>query len=424
MRPDGLETMDIARARSLRAPAWMLPAMAVSAIAIAAAASIYALVDQRTLGPLVDRASFVTDTAIRGTIERSVSASGTLVPQDVHVVAATLPGVIETVYVKTGSTVHAGDVVARLSNPDVDAGIVAAQGQIAVARAELESVEQQARASALDQEANYDAARAEEQEDVTDAAAAQVLHGDGFVADQTYRVAIIHARHSQESLQIARSQIAVDRAGEHAKVAQAQAQLDVAAAAYLAKLRERDALTVRAPAGGVVQSVALDPGARVEPGGEIARIADQHDLQAALEVAEADVHDVTAGMPARIDTGFGVLTGRVTRIAPSAKNGSVEVDVSFSHRLPPAARPDLTIDGTIALSRLPDVVSIVRPASAADDSTVQLYRVDGHEARLISVRLGRGSSDRVEVRSGLRPGETVIVSDMSTFGGVPSLRIR
>jgi HlyD family secretion protein len=173
-----------------------------------------------------------------------------------------------------------------------------------------------------------------------------------------------------------------------------------------------------------VQSVAIEPGARVEPGSEIARIADQHDLQAALEVSETEVHDVAIGMPARIDTGFGVLSGRVTRIAPAAENGSVEVGVAFSRRLPAAVRPDLTVDGTIALSRLANVISIERPAGAVDDTTVQLYRVQGNVAHLIVVRLGHGSSDRVQVLSGLRPGDTVIVSDMSSYGGAPSLRIR
>jgi HlyD family secretion protein len=138
------------------------------------------------------------------------------------------------------------------------------------------------------------------------------------------------------------------------------------------------------------------------------------------------VHSVAIGMPARVDTGNGVVTGHVARIAPSAQDGSVAVDVTFAGALPPGTRPDLNIDGTIDLQTLYNVLSIARPASAADDTTVGIYTIDPRTslARLVQARLGVGSSSRIEVLSGLVAGETVIVSDTSAYGGAPLLRLR
>jgi len=261
--------------------------------------------------------------------------------------------------------------------------------------------------------------------DTTNVSGEAELHREGYVADQTYRIAQIKAAESQAQLTVAHAQIGVDASEQDAKVAAAQAELAQAQAQLQAKEAEVDALTTRARSAGVVQSVAVDPGARVDVGTELARIADQRALKAVLQVPEGQVHSVAIGMPVRIDTGNGIVTGNIARIAPSAQDGSVAVDVSFSSDLPPGARPDLNVDGTIDLQTLRDVLSIARPAGAADDTIVSLYKVDPRtsQARLVQVRLGVGSTDRIEVLSGLVPGDTVIVSDTSAYGGAPLLRL-
>jgi HlyD family secretion protein len=417
--------MDVVRAKPRGFPRGASVALVIAIVVIAAGAALFSLT-RPGAGIAVDRASVVMDVAKFGTLQRSISASGALAPQETHVVAAAQPGVIESVFVKPGANVRTGAAIVRLSNPDLDADVISARSQVDVARADLVSAQQQARESALAQRSAFTAAHAQSEMDSTDVSAEAELHREGYVADQTYRVAQIKAAQSQDQLTVARSQIGVDAAEQTAKIAAAQAQLDQAQAQLAAKKAEVDALTVRARSSGIVQSVAVDPGARVDAGAELARIADQHDLMAVLQVPEGQVHAVTIGMPARVDTGNGVVTGHVARIAPSAQDGGVAVDVNFTTVLPPGSRPDLNVDGTIDLQTVRNALSIARPVGAADNTTVSLYKLlpGGTQARLTQVTLGVGSTDRIEILGGLVAGDTVIVSDTSAYAGAPLLRLR
>ncbi len=425
MKPVAVNSMDVVRPRRTSVPRVGIVVAAGIVFLIATALALLSLTRSSESGPAVDRSTVVTDVARLGTLQRSISASGTLAAENIRVVAAAQAGVVETVFVKPGAQVETGTPIAQLSNPDLEADVTSARSNVEVAGAQFASVEQQAKASALSTRSSFVSARAQAQEDDTNLRSLQYLHQNGFIADATVRIADIKASQSSSQLDVARSQIAVDAAEQTAKIAQARSQLDQAEAQLKAKEAEVDALLVRARTPGVVQSVAVDPGARVEAGAELARVADQRDLKAILEVAEGQVHSVNIGMPVRVDTGNGTVNGRVVRIAPAAQNGSVAVDVVFSGALPPGARPDLNVDGTIDLETLRNVISIARPAGASDDTAVGLYRVDrgSNAAHLVNVRLGHGSTDRVEVVFGLQAGDTVIVSDTSAFGGAPSLRL-
>jgi HlyD family secretion protein len=425
MRPVAVNEMDVARERPRGLPRSATIALTIVLLAVAAVVAVISLTRSGG-GIAVDRSSVVTDTVQLGTLQRSISAAGALAPQEVHIVAAVQPGMVESVYVKPGTSVADGAPIARLSNPDLDADVVTGRSAVDVARADLISAQQQAQAAALAQRSAYTSAQAQAEMDTTNVSGEAELHREGFVADQTYRIAQIKAAQSQSQLGVAHSQIGVDAAEQNAKVAAAQAQLAQAQAQLAAKEAEVDALTVRAHSAGIVQSVAIDPGARVDVGTELARVADQRALKAVLQVPEGQVHSVAIGMPVRIDTGNGVVAGRVARIAPSAQDGSVAVDVTFTEGLPLGARPDLNVDGTIDLQTLRNVLSVARPAGAADDASLDLYTIDPRtsRARLIHVRLGVGSTDRIEVLSGLVAGETVIVSDTSAYGGAPLLRLR
>ncbi|MGB6986293.1 MAG: efflux RND transporter periplasmic adaptor subunit [Candidatus Aquilonibacter sp.] len=424
MSPVAVNEMDVARAKPRKLSRGATIALTVALLLAAAAAALYSLT-RTGGGTVVERASIVTDTVRHGELDRSISTSGTLAPQEVHIVAAVQPGIVESVLVKPGANVTGGTPIARLSNPDLDADVVAARSAIDVARADLASAQQQAQASALAQRSVYTSARAQLEMDTTNVSGEAELHREGFIADQTYRIAQIKAGQSKDQLNVAHSQIGVDAAEQSAKIAAAQAQLDQAQAQLQAKQAEVDALVVRAHSSGIVQSVAIDPGARVDTGTELARVADQRDLKAILQVPEGQAHAVAIGMPVRVDTGDGTVTGRVARIAPSAQDGSVAVDVSFIAALPAGARPDLNVDGTIDLQTLRSVLSIARPAGAADNSTVSLYRLDAgsSQARLVQVHLGVGSTDRIQVLDGISAGDTVIVSDTSAYGGAPLLRL-
>lgn len=425
MRLASPSAMDVARpSRSLRLRKALTLGGALAIVSLAAIAWI-ALTRSSGPGVSVDRSSVVTDVARRGRLDRAISATGTIASQYVRVIAAAQPGILEAVYVKPGATVTEGTPVARLSNPQLDADAVSASSAVDVAQAELRSARAQARASALAEQSALTTAQAQAAEDTTKLQSLDKLRRDGYIAEQSYQIANIEATRSTSQLGVAHAALTVDAAQQDAKVAAAEATLRQAQAQLAAKRSEVDALTIRSRTAGVVQSVAVDPGARVDAGAELARVADQNDLKAVVSVPEGEVHSVAIGMPVRIDTGNGSLDGRVERIAPAAQNGTVAVDVALPRRTRSSLRPDTTIEATIELQTLADVLSIARPAGAADDAAVSLYRLDrnGSNARILRVQLGRGSTDRIQVVSGLQAGDTVIVSDTSSYGGAPILHL-
>jgi HlyD family secretion protein len=376
--------------------------------------------------PIVDRSAIVTDVVRRGMFERSIAAAGVLASEDIHIVSAIEPGVVSKVLVKPASYVYAGDPIVTLVNPDLDTAVVSARSALDVANAQLASARQEAKASALSEQSALAQAQAQMQEDVTNAASLQTLHKKGLVADSTYRIAQIHAGASRQQVAINQSEISVKAADAQAKVAAAQAQVEQLVAQLAASEAQRDALVVRAVSSGVVQTVSVESGMRVAVGTQVAQLADQHALKAVLQVPENEAHSVLPGMVSLLDVGGARAMGHVIRIAPSAQDGSVAVDVRFIGALPQGAKPELSVDGTIELEKVPEALSVERPAGASDNSSMDLYRLDpsGSRAERVRVALGRGSADRIEIRSGLDAGNTIIVSDTSTFQNQPVIRIR
>lgn len=420
-----MSAMDVQRAVAPRMRAYRLPLL-LSLVAVAAIAAAIALLRPQAGGPAVDRSTVVLDTARRGELTISVGAAGVLSAENVRIVDAIEPGVVESIAVKPGARMQPGDVVAVMQSPDAAAALVQAASALHVAQAQLRSAQAQLQASALAQRAALATAQAQMEVDATNFTTADELHRSGYVADSSYQIAKIKRTESRREVEIGRSQINVDAADQGARVAAAQAEVDNAQAVLIAKEEESSALTVRASAPGIVQSVSVDPGARLEAGAEIATIADTRSLKAVLQVPETQVHDLFVGMACNVDTGNGTALGRIERIAPTAENGSVAVDVALDGPLPSGARPSLNVDATIVVDRIADSISILRPAGTADNSTVELYGLapGGSRAQLVSVRLGRGSVDRVQVLSGLRAGDAVIVSDASAYAGASSLTLR
>lgn len=420
-----MNAMDVRRAAAPRRTRYFVGGL-VGAVAVAAVIAVVVLVLPSTAGPVVDRSTVVTDTARQGTLTISIAAAGALSAEDVHVVDAIEPGVVQSVEVKPGAVLASGDVVARMQNPDSQASLVQAASAVQVAEAQLRSARAQLQASALAQRSALATAQAQMEVDATNFGTADELHRNGYVADAAYQIAKIKQIQSRHEFAISRSQIDVDAADQGARVAAAQAEVDNARAVLAAKQAEAAALTVRAVSPGIVQSVAVDPGVRLDSGAEIATIADTRTLKAVLQVPETQVRDVFVGMPCTVDTGNGVVEGRIERIAPAANSGSVAIDVALHRALPPGARPSLNVNATIVVSRISEAISIARPAGAADNSTIELYRVvpGTSRAKLVQVRLGRGSVDRVAVLSGLQAGDTVIVSDTSAYSGQPTLTLR
>lgn len=416
--------MDVIRERSRRLPKWPYAAAAALAVLILV---VWALRGVNTHGGMgVDRASLVTDVAREGTLVRSVSAQGAFMPDRVRVVAATQGGVVDQLFVKPGSVVVPGTTVAQMENPALDAAARDAQAQLAVAQADLESAQQQARTERLTQQGALDSAQAQMEQSALQAQSLTTLHRRGLVADVQYRQAVIASRKDSNDVRIQTAQLGAASADALAKVSAAEARVVQAHAQLDADRSQVAALTVRSATSGIVQSVEVDPGTSVAQNAVIAHVADTSSLKAVLEVAEGDVHAVSVGMRASVDTGNGAFEGRVARVAPAAENGTVATDVTFAHSLPRGVRADTNVDGIIYISTIRNAVSIARPAGATDNSISQLFKVveGGRAAVRVRVHFGRGSADRIAVLSGLEPGDTAIVSDMSNYMDQTTLSLR
>lgn len=406
--------MDIVRERRRKIPKSVYIGTSVVALALLAVWAVISLTATGSGGVAVDKSTLVTDVARRGNLVLAVRAQGVFAPERVRVTSASQPGIVNQILVKPGNVVAPGSVIAVMQNPQLEAAVEQQRAALQVAQANLVSVQEQARAAILIQQSAYSDAQAQMAEDRLQAQATAALHTHGQISDNEYERAQIQATKSTNDLRISRAQIAAISADMQGKIAAAQAQVRETEALLAADQTEVDSLTVRAVTGGIVQSVDVDPGASIAQNTEIARMTDMHDLKAVLQVADRDVHNIALGMLAQIDTGNGVVGGRVTRIAPSAQNGTVSVDVTF-RRPPSDSRLDANVSGTIEIASIPDAVSIARPSGANDDTTVQLFKeVDnGSRAVRIQARLGRGSGDRVQILSGIDQGDVVIVSDMS-----------
>jgi HlyD family secretion protein len=413
------------RRRPQIARATITAAVAVALVAIAAW-TLPALYARRPAAEVaVSRDSLVIDAVRHGTLERSVTAAGVLVPDRVRIVATTADGIVADLPIRAGTRVAADTTIARLENPDLSVAVADASAQLDAARADVTSAREEAAAARLDEKAALRSARAENARANVEAGSDSELHRQGLIGDLQYHTAIIKSLEDRDLVAIANSKISVGAADADAKVAAAQARVDQFAAALSARRAQEATLVVSSGAPGIVQSVAVDPGQRVASGTELARIAGDRDLKAVLQVAESDMRGVIPGLRVRIVASDGSsIAARVARIAPAAANGAVAVDVALE-RLPPGARADQSVDGTIVIDRMPNVLSIARPVAASGDGLVALYRLDhdGTHAYRTEVRLGSGSDARARVLSGLAAGDRVIVSDTSAYDA-PTLRIQ
>jgi HlyD family secretion protein len=418
--------MDVVRAKTFRIPTKLITSLGALAILALGVYGALLLFHPQAAEPTVERSAVVTDVVRRGTLVRSVTAPGSFESARTAVVAAPSDGIVAGVLVRAGTHVVAGMPVAQLRNPDLEADLADLNAQIEAARAQLRATADEGRANTLKQEGSLRDARGQREQANTQLSFDTSLHDQGLIADLPYRVDRIRAASASDQERIQSAAVAAAIAGGDAKFATQRALVTGLVARRNAKRAQLGALTVVAPESGVVQSVAALIGARIAAGTELARVAGDDDIEAVLDVPENDAHAVTPGLRVTLVVGPEELSGVVTRIEPAAQNNAVPVHIALDHPSR-AARLQMHVDGAIELGRIPNAVSVTRPAGAADDATVQLYRVDrsGRTAQLVRVTLGRGPADRVQVRSGLTPGDVVIVSDISTIAGdAPRILLR
>ena len=407
--------MDIARPSNARRK--RIKQVAYAGVGLAAVLLItLGLSKLKPAAPSVEGATVWRDAVKRGPMLRQVRGLGTLVPEDIRWIPATTQGRVVKIILRPGTSVTAGSVILELSNPQLDQELQDAELKVKASQATLENLrvqvqndQLQQRASAASIEADYSKAKMLVQMN-------EALAKDQLISDLTLRQSKTDVEQLEIRNDIAKQQVATSAESMRARLAVQQSDLDQARAILQLKKQQSDELKVRPGFSGMLQLVPVEVGQQVAPGANLARVANPLRLKAELKIAETQAKDIQIGQLASIDTRNGVVDGRVIRIDPSVQNGTRTVDVSLPDVLPKGAVPDLSVDGTIELERLNDVLYVGRPAFGQEESTVGLFKVDadGNGAARVQVKLGRSSVNTVEVLSGLKVGDTVILSDMST----------
>ncbi|HSQ24414.1 MAG TPA: HlyD family efflux transporter periplasmic adaptor subunit [Pyrinomonadaceae bacterium] len=396
-------------------------------IGVAAIGGItYALTKLKPAAPTLDRSTAVIATVKRGEMVREVSGNGTLVPQVTRWIPAPADGRVEKILVQAGMDVSAGTVIVELSNPQMEQQAIDAEFQVKTAEAEAENLRVRLDSDGMTQQSQIASINAEYRQAKLQLDTDEALAKQGLVADLPLKVSRVHVEDLANRLNVEQQRLAI--AGKSTKAQINAQQSRVAQLKALAKLKrdQVDALKVRAGTSGVLQQISVQEGQQVTPGLNIARIADPASLKAELKVAETQIKDVREGQKAIVDTRNGVIEGQVSRIDPAAREGTFTVDVSFTGTLPSSARADLSVDGKIELERLKNVLYVDRPAFGQGQQTVGMFRLgpDGQEATRTQVSLGRSSVSTIEVLSGLREGDQVIISDTSSMDNYKTIRVR
>jgi HlyD family secretion protein len=375
--------------------------------------------------PGVERATVWIDTVKRGPMLREERGIGTLVPEDIRWIPATTVGRVERITLRPGTVVSAGSVILELSNPQLDQELQDATLKLKGAEASLTNLRVQLRNDALAQEAVTANIEADYKKAALQVEANEQLAGKGLVSEMTLKQARLDADQLSARYAIARKQLASHAESMQARIAVQDSEVEQTRAIVHLKQRQVDELRVRAGFAGVLQVVPVEVGQQVAPGTNLARVADPSRLKAELKIAETRAKDIQIGQPASIDTRNGVVSGRVVRIDPSVQNGTVTVDVVMEGPLPKGARPDLSVDGTVQLERLANVVKVGRPAFGQEQAAVGLFKLQANgEATRVQVKLGRTSVNEVEVVSGLNAGDQVILSDMSAWDAFDRIRLQ
>jgi HlyD family secretion protein len=368
---------------------------------------------------------------------REVRGLGTLVPEQILFIPAQTDGRIEKINLRAGQEVRPDTVILELSNPELTVAALTSQYDLKVAEATLVDLRVNLQSQGFDKESAAARVRADYNEARLKAERDQKLLKEGLISQLDVSISASKARELgvQNGLEERRLKI-IDQSVE-AQIGSQKVKIEQLRALYDLKRQQIEQLKVRAGISGVLLQLGpdtaaggqaaskLEAGQRVTAGSVLAKIAQPEKLKAELKITETQAKDIALGQPASIDTRNGVIPGKVTRIDPAAVNGTVAVDVALLGKLPPGARPDLSVDGTVELEKLTDIVFVGRPTSGQPNSSITLFRIDPDRkgATRVRVRLGRASVSLIEVMEGLRPGDQVILSDMSAWDSHDRIRL-
>jgi HlyD family secretion protein len=376
--------------------------------------------------PTVERAVVWPAKVERGPMVRQVRGLGTLTPEDIRWIPATTQGRVERIILRPGTQVKSGDVILELTNPQLEQQLQDAQLKLGAAEAGLANIRVQLnndllaqRAATANIEADFNKAKMQAQMN-------EALAKDQLVSNLVLEQSRVDATSLGVRNQISKDQLESKAASMKAQMDVQQSLVDQARAFLRLTQQQRDELKVRAGLDGMLQLVPVEVGQQVAPGTNLARVANPSRLKAEIKIAETQAKDIQLGQKAEVDTRNGIVEGRVARIDPSVQNGTRTVDVTLTGDLPKGAVPDLSVDGTIELERLNDVLFMGRPAFGQDQSVVGLFKIgeDGVNAERVQVKLGRSSVNTIEVLSGLKVGDQVILSDMSAYDAYDRIRLK
>ncbi len=376
--------------------------------------------------PTAERPTLSMDTVKAGEMVREVRAPGTLVPEQIRFISAIAPGRVERKLVQPGERVTAATVLMELSNPDVQIQLLQAQRQLTDALAQLASMRINLETQRLSQAGIVAQVRTQELEAARQVKALSAMAPGELVSRNDLAKAQDLAAELSSRLEIEQQRLKIFTDNLQSQLAVQQENVDRLKAVVEFQRNQVGSMIVRAGVDGVLQELPLEVGQFAQSGTTIAKVVQPERLKAVLRVQENQARDVSIGQLAVIDTRNGLVRGRVSRTDPSSTGGTVSVDVALTDSLPKGARPDLSVDGTIEIERLGNVLHVGRPTYGQANSTVGLFRLtpDGREAERVQVTLGRSSANAIEIVRGLKAGDVVILSDMSRFDANDRVRIK
>jgi multidrug resistance efflux pump len=421
--------MDIARPdfkqkRTRRLMVW------VGVAAVVVIALVVVVARLKPAPPTVDRSTIWPDTVKRGPLLRQVrSSTGSLVPREdsIALIPAETDATVVRIRVLPGAQVTPNTVLMDLADPELEQKLLNARLALKAAQADAKSLEATLESGLMDRKASAAQVHADYTQDQLQAETDKRLYELGVISGLAYKNSknkadqLTTQHHlSEQQIEVNRKAIAVQLASAETKVSQAKALVDLFQ-------KQTAALQVRSTIAGTLVPLAtpVQVGQHVLAGTSVAEVIQKDKLKAALQIAETQARDIQIGQPAAIDTHNGVIAGHVTRIDPSVVNGTRTVDVDLDGELPAGAVPQLSVDGTIDLERMNNVLYVGRPASGNENTTISLFKLDadGKTATRVPVKVGRASVNAIQVMEGLKEGDTVILSDMSRWDNVDRIKL-
>ena len=377
--------------------------------------------------PVVDRATVWTDTVKRGPLLRQVRGPGTLVPREdrIRLIPAETAATVVRIRVLPGAKVEPDTLLMDLVDPQLQQELLDAQLALKGAKADYTNTQAHLQSDLMTQKADAATVGADQKQARLQASTDKSLYDLGVISGLSYSASKGKADELDTRDGLEKQRLVLNEKAIETELAVAQTKVDQAQALLALKEKQQEALSVRAGISGVLVELDHQVGEHVDTGTTLAKVVQTDQLKASLKIAETQARDIQIGQPAEIDTHNGLIEGKVTRIDPAVVAGTVTVDVELAGALPLGARPDLSVDGTIDLDRLTDVLYVGRPAFGNENSTISLFKLgaDGQTAVRVPVKIGRASVNSIQVLEGLQAGDVVILSDMSRWEDKDRIRI-